>query len=360
MPTTRPSFSLRLTACCLGAALLAGCGVNKPTVPAAEAPGSAPVGCPVAVDASVTGPVKIGYQKIPNGDLVVKDQRMLETCLPKAQIQWTEFASGAAALQAFGSGSADLSLIGSSPATKGLSEPLNQQIDIKVVWIQDVIGAAETLVAKDPAITTITALKGQKIAVPFGSTSHYSLLQALADSGMDATTDVTLVNLDPDKMPAAWSGDQIAAAWVWDPTLSELLKDGHAVLSSADTAKAGKPTYDLEAATTDFLTQNAKFMQVWAACQDAAVSQIKSDPARAAESIAAQLGIAPAAVSEQLGGYTYLAASEQAGAAYLGGKLGQNLAKTAEFLLGQGGIDALGSADVYIKGVDAAPAGSVK
>jgi len=142
-PTRHAAFALSL-----GALALSGC-VSQPQVTQASASGgSAASTCPVAPDKSVTSTVKIGFQKIANGDLVVKDQKMLETCLPQAKIVWTEFPSGGAVLQGFGSGSANIALLGSSPATKGLSAPLNAQMDIKVVWIQDVIGKAETLVAK--------------------------------------------------------------------------------------------------------------------------------------------------------------------------------------------------------------------
>ncbi|NHN56718.1 ABC transporter substrate-binding protein [Calidifontibacter sp. DB0510] len=350
-----------LGAAALTAFLLAGCSISPATVPQQSSGGSTGSGsaCPVTPDDKVTGTIKIGYQAIPNGDLVVKDNKWLESCLPKATIKWTQYPSGAAVLQAFGSGSADISLIGSSPATKGMSAPLNKQMSIKVVWIQDVIGKAESLVAKNPAVKTIKDLKGKKIAVPFGSTSHYSLLQALDQAGLN-DSDVTLVNLDPDKMPAAWSGSQIDAARVWDPTLTQLLKGGHAVMSSEDTAKAGKPTYDLEAATTSFLSKNAAFMKVWAACQDAAVKQIKSDPGKAADSMAAELGISSADVQKQFSGYTYLPASEQASKNWLGGKLGQDLNSTAGFLLKQGGIDAVSPATTYTGAVDAGPAGAVK
>ena len=167
-------------------------------------------------------------------------------------------------------------------------------------------------------------------------------------------------NLDPDKMPAAWTGGQIAAAWVWDPTLTELLKNGHAVMSSADTAKAGKPTFDLEVARTKFIDANQPFMTIWAACQDAAVKLAKDDPDKAAESISAEIGVPPAVVKKQFAGYTFLTATEQASPDYLGGKLGKDLAATAQFLLQQGGIDAVGAPGTYAKAVDAAPAKSVK
>ena len=83
-------------------------------------------------------------------------------------------------------------------------------------------------------------LKGGTIAVPYGSTAHFSLLQALQDAGMDSGKDVKLINLEPEKMPSAWQGEQIDAAWVWDPVLTELMKTGEVVLSSEDTARGGQ------------------------------------------------------------------------------------------------------------------------
>jgi taurine transport system substrate-binding protein len=311
--------------------------------------------CPFPADESVTSTVRIAYQNIPNGDLVVKDQQMLENCMPNAKITWNKFDSGGDVIQAFGSNSADIGLIGSSPATKALSAPLN--IPMRVIWIHDVIGKAESLVVKDKAVTDIKQLKGKTIAVAFSSTAHYSLLQALQDAGMDPAKDVSIVNLSPDKMPSAWEGGQIDAAWVWDPTLSELLSsDGHILISSADTAKRGKPTYDLGAATTSFIDANPAFMTAWAKAQNAAVGQILGKPDDASVSIGAVMGISPDDVKKQFAGYEYLPAKVQAGPDYLGGKLAKDLQDTAGFLLKQGGITAVSPPEAYVAGVDAKPA----
>ena len=157
----------------VGAVTLSGCVESNR--PADNSAGGTE--CPFEADPSVTSTVRIAYQNIPNGDLVVKDQRMLENCMPNAKITWNKFDSGGDVIQAFGSNSADLGLIGSSPATKALSAPLN--IPMKVIWVHDVIGKAESLAVKDKAITDIKQLKGKTIAVAFSSTAHYSLLQAL-------------------------------------------------------------------------------------------------------------------------------------------------------------------------------------
>lgn len=299
--------------------------------------------CPVAVDESYTGTVRIGYQQIPNGDLVVKDAGLLETCLPKATITWSKFDSGATVIQAFGANSLDLGLLGSAAVARAISAPLN--LDVKAVWIHDVIGPAESLVVKDPAITSVAALRGKKIAVPFASTSHYSLLAALSAAGIEH--DVTLVNLQPDAIAAGWKDSGIDAAFVWDPTLSQLKKTGHVVTTASDTAKAGKPTFDLEGARGGFVSGNAKFLEVWTAAQNWAVQQLSTDQQGASTRLAAQLGIPVDDVRAQLAGYTYLDAATQAGAPYLGKQLGVDLQSTAQFLLSQGEIQGLAAPEKY-------------
>ncbi|WP_134767626.1 ABC transporter substrate-binding protein [Nocardioides sp. 1609] len=351
---------MKTTITALAAAALAlslsGC-VESGRSNAATSPDTA---CPWEPDESITTEARIAWQAIPNGDVVVKDLGLLEACMPNAKISWVQAASGGDVVKYYGSGDVDLGLMGSSPATIASSEPVVQDVDLAVVWIHDVIGDAESLIVKDPAITDIGGLRGKTVAVPFSSTAHYSLLQALAEAGLVPDEDVTVINLDPEKMPAAWQGDQIDAAWVWDPTQSQLLEDGgERILSSADTAEAGRPTYDVGTASRAFIDANPDFLTQWAKAQDHAVQLIEDDPAAAAESVAAVLGIDPADAEKQFAGLTYLTAEEQAGPDYLGGKFATDLFSTAGFLLEQGGIEGVGTEEDYADHVDAGPAASV-
>jgi taurine transport system substrate-binding protein len=313
------------------------------------------VPCPVAPDPSVTGPIRVGYQHIPNGDLIVKDADLLHTCLPNADIQWTQFSSGADVVRAFGSNSLDLGLMGSAPAAKALSEPLN--LDVRVVWIQDVIGAAESLAVHDKSITSIEGLAGKRIGVPFGSTSHLSLQGALAKANM--SNDVTVINLEPSAIAGAWQGGQIDAAWVWEPTLSELVKTGHVIMTAEDTATAGSPTFDLEGARGQFVTENPQVMRIWTAAQDWAVSEIRDNRESAVTRLAGQLGVEAEQVDGQLDGYIYLDASEQAQPDYLGGGLATDIRNTAEFLKGQSEIDGVNPTQTYAAAVYAEAARDV-
>jgi taurine transport system substrate-binding protein len=348
---TRRTPTLLIGAAAVASVLLAGgCGVES----GRSATGASDTKCPWKADSSITTKARIAYQKIPNADLVVKDQGLLEACMPKAKVTWSNFASGGDVVQAYGADSVDLGLMGSSPAATALSEPLN--LPISVVWIHDVIGTAESLVARDESVQDLAGLKGKTIAVPFGSTAHFSLLQALQDAGMDESKDVKLVNLEPEKMPSAWQGGQIDAAWVWDPVQTELKKTGHVVLSSEDTAKAGKSTYDLGTASNAFVKENPAFMEQWAKAQDYATTLITDEPDKAAESIAAELGVSASDAGKLFAGYEYLPAAEQAAQEHLGGQMGKDLFTTAKFLLGQGAIKVVAAPTVYAGGVDASPA----
>ncbi|GAA5116069.1 ABC transporter substrate-binding protein [Alloalcanivorax gelatiniphagus] len=344
--TTAAALALGLTGCVEE-------GRSSTTAPEESA-------CPWTPDESVETTARIAWQAIPNGDVVVKDLGLLEACMPNATITWVQAASGGDVVGYYGAGEVDLGLMGSSPATIASSAPTNADVDLDVVWIHDVIGDAESLVVKDPAVTDLAGLRGGTIAVPFSSTAHYSLLQALIEEGLDPDKDVEVINLDPEKMAGAWQGNDIDAAWVWDPTQSQLLEDGGTrILSSADTAEAGRPTFDVGTVDAAFAAENAAFMEQWAKAQDHAVTMIQDDPEAAAESVAVVLGIEPADVLPQFEGLTFLDAATQAGPDYLGGKLAEDLHTTASFLLEQGGIEAVGSTEDYAAHVDAGPASSV-
>ncbi|MEO6083434.1 MAG: glycine betaine ABC transporter substrate-binding protein [Umezawaea sp.] len=98
------------------------------------------------------------------------------------------------------------------------------------------IGDSEALVArKASGVTTIADLAGRKVAAPFGSTAHYSLLAALQQSGVDPGA-VTLVDLEPQNIQAAWQRGDIDAAYVWTPVLSVVQQDGVTLTDSAKLA----------------------------------------------------------------------------------------------------------------------------
>ena len=163
--------------------------------------------------------IRIGYQTFPSGDLIVKNNKWLEEALPDYNIKWTKFDSGADVNTAFIAKELDFGALGSSPVARGLSAPLN--IPYKVAFVLDVAGDNEALVARNgTGVDSIPQLRGKRIATPFASTAHYSLLAALAQNGL-SPSDVRLVDLQPQAILAAWERGDIDAAYTWLPTLED-------------------------------------------------------------------------------------------------------------------------------------------
>ena len=317
-------------------AFAAGCGSSSSSSSSASPSSSAAAGAP--------SELRIGYQLIPNGDLIVKDQKWLEAALPNTKITWIKFESGADVNTAMIAGSLDIGLAGSSPVAAGLSQPMS--IPYKVPWIFDVIGAAESLVVKKSAgVTSISGLVGKKVGTPFGSTSHYSLLAALELNGVDPTK-VKIVDLQPQDILAAWQRGDIDGAYVWNPTLASLKKDGTVLITSADLAKQGKLTADLAVVTSAFADKYPAAVQTWVDQENKAVQLYSSDPATASAAVGRQLNITADEALSQMKDLILLDASQQAGADYLGtpaapGKLADNLLSAANFLKAQGSVQGV-------------------
>jgi taurine transport system substrate-binding protein len=282
--------------------------------------------------------IRVGYQTFPSGDLIVKNNRWLEDALPDYNIKWTKFDSGADVNTAFIAKELDFGALGSSPVARGLSAPLN--IPYKVAFVLDVAGDNEALVVRNGAgVETIPQLRGKRIATPFASTAHYSLLAALSQNGL-SPNDVRLVDLQPQAILAAWDRGDIDAAYIWLPTLDQLRKTGKDLITSRQLAKDGKPTLDLAAVSDEFAAAHPEVVDIWRQQEARALTTIKDDPAAAAKAVAAEIGLSPAEVAGQLKQGVYLTPEQVASPEWLGsegkpGNIATNLQSASQFLADQ-------------------------
>jgi len=129
-----------------------------------------------------------------------------------------------------------------------------------IIYILDDIGNAEQLVARNgTGINSVQDLKGKKVATPFVSTTHYHLLAALEDAGVNPK-EVEILNLRPPEIAAAWERGDIDAAFVWNPVLARIKGNGKVIISSGDLAKKGKPTFDAIMVNRAWAEQNKEFV----------------------------------------------------------------------------------------------------
>ncbi|RLK58586.1 taurine transport system substrate-binding protein [Actinokineospora cianjurensis] len=288
--------------------------------------------------------VRVAYQGFADSTLLLKDQRTLENALPDHEISWTSFDSGASINTAFLGGAIDIAVIGSSPAAAALCPPLS--IPYQVIELLNVIGDSEALVVREASgVTDIKGLAGRKVAAPFSSTAHYSLLAALEQGGVHPAS-VTLVDLEPQNIQAAWQRGDIDGAYVWTPVLSVLQKDGLTLTDSAKLAKAGKPTLTFTVARREFIDRNGVVIDKWLAATDAALKQINADPKPVAEAVARQIGASVEDALSQLKQNIYLDHAQQRTPEYFGtpeapGQLAEQLRSAAEFLKAQKKVDTV-------------------
>ncbi len=256
-------------------------------------------------------------------------------------IEWRQFGSGTEVIAAMASGDVQVAELGSSPLSIGTS----QGLEIQLFMIAQGLGTAESLIAKaDSGVTKVEDLKGKRIAVPVGSTAHYSLMGALTHAGI-AETDVTIMNLPADQIAAAWDSGQVDAAFIWEPVQNQILQTGTFIVGADQTAAWGFPTFDGWVVNTEFAAANADAMVAFAKTMNAANMAYLADPAAwTADSapvmkIAEMTGAAPDQIPNILKGFTFIPLADQLGDAWLGGA-GANMKTTADFLVTAGRIDA--------------------
>ena len=274
-------------------------------------------------------------------------------------IEWRQFGSGTEVIAAMASGDVQVAELGSSPLSIGTS----QGLEIQLFMIAQGLGTAESLIAtKASGITTLEDMKGKRIAVPVGSTAHYSLMGGLTHAGI-AETDVTIMNLPADQIAAAWDSGQVDAAFIWEPVQNQILQTGTFILGADQTAAWGFPTFDGWVVNTAFATANADAMVAFAKTMNEANMAYLADPAAwtadsaPVKTIAEVTGAAADQVPNILKGFTFIPLADQLGPTWLGGAAA-NMKTTADFLVNAGRIDA--AVDDYAPFVNTAIAEAAK
>jgi len=166
--------------------------------------------------------IRIGYQKGSVSMVLAKAHHLLEQRYPHTQIRWVEFPAGPQMLEALNVGSIDLGSTGDIP-------PLFAQAagaDLLYVGAEPPKPKAEVLlVPANSAIKTVADLKGHKVALQKGSSSHNLLLRALQKAGL-SFQDIQPVWLTPADARAAFQQGNVDAWAIWDPYYSAALQHG--------------------------------------------------------------------------------------------------------------------------------------
>lgn len=166
--------------------------------------------------------LRIGYQKGSVSMVLARSHHLLETRYPQTKISWVEFPAGPQMLEALNVGSIDLGTTGDIP-------PIFAQAagaDLVYVGSEPPKPKAEViLVPQNSPIKTVSDLKGRKVALQKGSSSHNLLLRALQQAGM-TFQDIQPTWLTPADARAAFQQGNVDAWAIWDPYYSAALLQG--------------------------------------------------------------------------------------------------------------------------------------
>ncbi|CNE22408.1 taurine transporter substrate binding subunit [Yersinia nurmii] len=279
--------------------------------------------------------------------------------LSGAKVDWRKFDSGSSVVRALASGDVQIGNLGSSP----LAVAASQQVPIEVFLLASQLGSSEALVVKKD-IKTPQDLIGKRIAVPFISTTHYSLLAALKHWGIKPDQ-VTILNLQPPAIAAAWQRGDIDGAYVWAPTVNELAKTGQVLTDSAEVGRWGAPTLDVWVVRKDFAKAHPEVVTAFARSALDAQQAYLSQPnqwltnAQNLQQLSRLSGVPEVQIPELVKGNTYLPVADQI--TQLGKPVDKAIADTAAFLNAQGKIPQVAEdysdyvTDRFVKAVQAAP-----
>lgn len=168
-------------------------------------------------------------------------------------IEFISVSAGPQVLTAMAADSMDLCNIGSSAMIVGFA----QGLPVSMVFMHKVVKDSECLVVRnDAGIKDLKDLKGKKIGCPFNTSVHFALLASMKSVGLTAA-DVTLVNLRPDAILAAWQRKDIDGAYIWYPVLGNLQSDGGTIIfQSGDLIAKGSLVFDGIVCRDAFKKQN--------------------------------------------------------------------------------------------------------
>ncbi|APX72207.1 MetQ/NlpA family ABC transporter substrate-binding protein [Companilactobacillus allii] len=280
--------------------------------------------------------IRIGILQTPNDVAAARQLGYLDNYFKKKniKIKYIIFDSGVDANKALISGDVDFATMGDTNGVVAMSS----KIDAKLIWVNDVIGNNEGLVVKNGSnIKSIQDLAGKKIATPFASTSHYSLMMTLKKYNL--LNRVSLLDMDTQDIVAAWNRGDITAAYTWQPTLTPMLKNGHFLINSEDLRNQKVITANITLVRGGFERNHPKLVADLVKQLNKAHEQIQKNPKVIITAASKQNDLSYGEAKSQIGTSEWLTAKQMTEQKFLTEEFQNQLYKTGNFMAKQQTID---------------------
>lgn len=298
---------------------------------------------------SLPDEIRFGILRVPNDETIAMVEGMFDEYFGKKGIEtrFTVFDSGAEANQALASGSIDFATMGNVNAVTALS----RELGVELIWIHEVLGEIEALAVKEGSgINKVEDLAGKRVAVPFASTCHYVLLNLLKNEGIE--DEVQLLDMQTAEIVAAWERGDVNAAYLWQPTLGEVLKTGKVLVTSKEMAERGYLTANVEVVRKEFSDKYPELVTSFITMMSEAADIYRENPEKAAEIVSQKLEITAEEALMQMEGSTWHSREELLTQDFFGtsedaGNFAKVMKETSDFLKDQDSIDESPSQEEY-------------
>lgn len=291
--------------------------------------------------------VTIGFLNLVNAQLLAKGLGLHEKELG-VPVKWIKFGSGGDVNRAVAADQVDFGGVGNPPASIGVT----RELQYEGIFVLNMLGPVEALAVRASKIASLKDFPGKTVAAPFGSTTHYLLMAALKEAGVDASK-VKLLDMSPSDALAAWLRNDIDAAYVWEPSLDKMLKNGGRILvDSGQMAKKGLPTWDIAVVMKPFAAKHPALVVKFLKSECEAAEYWTKKPEESAVIIAKELSLPVEDARRMMTGTGIVPCSEQVKEAYLGssakkGQFVDTLVATATFLKDQNRLPAVKARSAY-------------
>ena len=286
--------------------------------------------------------VVIGTQGLMNLETYAELEGLVEKHMDGTKVEFKQFNAGKDLNQAFAADEIDFGVLGAAPVAVAWSS----DIDYQVIYSTAILTNTEAMVAqKNSGIKTVKDLVGKTVATTFTSTTHYSLLSALKVEGVDASK-VKIVDMEPDKIVAAWKRGDIDAAYTWNPALGALKAEGgKLIITSGEVGDMGYPVADFAVVRSAFAEQYPDYVKKYLEAIVEAEKVFADTPNKVYKSFAKHFDGYTAQDVKKAMADNYITGADQVKEEFDTGNFADLIVKVSEFLADQEQIPAALEAD---------------
>lgn len=269
------------------------------------------------------------FMEWPTANQVAQAERWYDEAMG-VQVRWRAFDSGTAMAKAMASGDVQIAYsMGIVPFTVAVS----QGVPITAVGVA--VSYAENdncVVHNKSAIDKANAheLEGKRVAVPFGTVTHYKMLRTLDHLGVD-TGKVELVNMVSVDGGAALARREVTMACGWGGALRRMTAHGRVLMTAEEQEKIGIRVFDVIAVTNEFAQQNPDLVTKFLEITDKAAIYLEDEPDEAKPVIAKAAGMKLKESNIVLSLFDFLTRDDQLSETWMGGTVQSFTKEVADF-----------------------------